>query len=140
MGAITELTRDKAICNTLLNGKHQKAQVHKFLTMMCSARPDPPNDNWCYYHDHNHYVWYNSANLNAFELYIDKTPLVLDGVEFPTPISVNFLENEEEWGPVASKFTFLDETTGEEYHEILNPSWHNFDSPGGLFGPQAAVG
>jgi hypothetical protein len=121
MGAITELTRDEAICNTLLNGKHQKAQVHKFLTMMCSARPDPPNDNWCYYHDHNHYVWYNSANLNAFELYIDKTPLVLDGVEFPTPVSVNFLDNEDEWGPVASKFTFLDETTGEEYHEYIEP-------------------
>ncbi|KAI2499822.1 hypothetical protein MHU86_14639 [Fragilaria crotonensis] len=119
--AIPNLVEAKAICQTLLGGKHQQDWLHKFLNMMCSARPEPPNDSWCYFHDHNHFVWYNSKNLKTFELYIDKTPLQLDGIEPPVPMPINTLEMEKDWEEIASKFTFLDETTGEEYYEYIEP-------------------
>ena len=118
---IAQLAQAKTICQTLLEGKHQQEWLHKFMMMMCSARPDPPNDAWCYFHDHNHFVWYNSKNTNAFELYIDKTPLQLDGIEPPMPTLINTLEMESDWEEIASKFTFIDETNGEEYYEYIEP-------------------
>ena len=119
--AIPQVTSAKTICSTLLEGKHQQDWVHKFIEMMCSARLDPPHDGWCYFHDHNHFVWYNANNRNQFELYIDKTPLQLDGIQPPVPTPVNTLEMEDDWEEIASKFTFLDETTGEEYVEYIEP-------------------
>jgi hypothetical protein len=118
---ISQLVQAKSICQALLQGKHQQDWLHKFLKMMCSARPEPPNDSWCYFHDHNHFVWYNSKNLNTFELYIDQTPLQLDGIQPPVPMSSNTLEMEKDWEEIASKFTFLDETTGEVYYEYIEP-------------------
>jgi hypothetical protein len=119
--AIGDLLKRKLICQALLSGKHQKDMLHRFLSMMCSARAPPPNDSWCYYHDHNHFLWYNSANSKGFELYIDKTPLILDGIEPPIPSIITMMDHEDQWDIVASKFTFLDETTGEIYHEYIEP-------------------
>jgi hypothetical protein len=120
-GAIADLTRDKAICRTLLTGKHQKAQLHKFMGMMCSARAPAPYNQWCYYHDHNHFMWYNSAKKDIFEVYVDTTPLLLEDIDPPTPMSINMLDHEADWESTASKFTFKDEITGEEYYEYIEP-------------------
>lgn len=64
-------------------------------------------------------MWYNSANRDAFEVYIDKTPMILDGVE-PPPLEMVDFENERFKG-VASEMVYRDDDTGEEYVEYIEP-------------------
>jgi hypothetical protein len=117
---IENLVNSRMICRTLLHGKHQTARMHDFMDMICMARAEPPNENWCYYHDHNHYLWYDSQERNMFKVYIDTTPLELDGIAIPqlTPL---YIDQNANWESIASKFTFLDEASGETYEEYIEP-------------------
>ena len=117
---IDNLVNSRMICRTLLHGKHQTARMHDFMDMICMARAAPPNDKWCYYHDHNHYLWYDSHERNMFNVYIDKTPLELDGEAIPQ-LAPLYIDQNANWESIASKFTFLDEESGETYVEYIEP-------------------
>mmetsp|Transcript_7829 Transcript_7829/g.12962 ORF Transcript_7829/g.12962 Transcript_7829/m.12962 type:complete len:485 (+) Transcript_7829:45-1499(+) len=115
---IEDMVTHKSICKTLLNGKHQTENLHKYLELLCTRQLEGPYEGWCYYHDHNHFMWYNSKNKNMFEVFIDKTPLMLEGIDPPPPQPLVFGEGAE---LIASKFVFLDEVTGQIYEEYIEP-------------------
>lgn len=108
----------KKICQVITGGKHQKLMMHTLMDFFCTAQLE--GTEWCYWHDHNHYVWFNKGNAEEFEIYIDKTPMELEGKE-PPAVDPTSRTTDGDWDLVASKFTFLDETTGEMYNEYIEP-------------------
>ena len=117
---IDNLVKYKSICDTLLHVKDQITRTHDFMDMICMARLNGDYEGWCYYHDHNHYLWYNSNNRGRFEVHVDTTPLVLEGTDPPATKPL-FIDSDKNWEGIASKFTFQDETTGEQYVEYIEP-------------------
>ena len=98
----------KQICGVLLNDQPQF--VHDFINATCTSRYLPPNDNWCIIDDEYRPLFYNSANRDTFQLTWE-APLPRDAkISKPQPV-VPTKQQEH----IFSKFTFLDEVTGEEY-------------------------
>ena len=107
--------QDQSICDQLLGP--QANLVHDFLNLTCTARYLPPHDNWCMVYDNFQPMWYNTANRNMFEVVW----------EDPLPKSAKLAFTHQPVVPgrqhehLVSKFTFFDETTGEEYVEYIEP-------------------
>jgi hypothetical protein len=115
---IQEFEKSTLICRTILHGKKQTARVHDFLNLLCTSRAPPPHQNYCYFFDHQHFVWYDSSDRSEFKLYMDTIPLELDTMT-PPPVRP-FLPNDS-WNFVASKFTYHDEVSGLDYVEYIEP-------------------
>jgi len=102
------------ICDVLLH--YQSAYVHDFFNATCTARYPPPNDHWCIIDDTYRPLYYNSAERHHFE-YQWRAP-------FPETIVLpesQPVQPTSEMEHILSKFVFLDETTGEEYVEYIEP-------------------
>mmetsp|Transcript_29004 Transcript_29004/g.41011 ORF Transcript_29004/g.41011 Transcript_29004/m.41011 type:complete len:391 (+) Transcript_29004:55-1227(+) len=104
----------RQICDVLIHD--QKEFVHDFLNLTCTSRYAPPHDAWCIIDDDYRPLFYNTRNRNNFELSW-VPPFDSDAaVEQPSAV-VPGPEHEH----VVSKFVFLDELTGEEYVEYIEP-------------------
>jgi len=104
------------ICQVLRN--NQQNYIHDFLNLTCTSRYEAPFDHWCIIDDEYHPLWYNTANRNEFEL-----SWTLPGAISPyaklmpaQPVLPTAMDEH-----VVSKFTFLDELTGETYVEYIEP-------------------
>jgi hypothetical protein len=105
---------EKSICDALLD--QQSSLIHDLLELSCTARYMPPYQHWCVIDDFHHPLWYNTADRDRFELsWVSPLPKEVVLGE-PQPV-VPTKKNEH----VVSKFVFLDETTGEEYVEYIEP-------------------
>jgi len=104
------------ICQVLL--VEQQNYIHDFLNLTCTSRYEAPFDHWCIIDDEYHPLWYDTANRNKFEL-----SWTLPGAISPyaklmpaQPVLPTAMDEH-----VVSKFTFLDELTGETYVEYIEP-------------------
>eukprot|EP00543_Licmophora_paradoxa_P008490 CAMPEP_0202445220 /NCGR_PEP_ID=MMETSP1360-20130828/4082_1 /ASSEMBLY_ACC=CAM_ASM_000848 /TAXON_ID=515479 /ORGANISM="Licmophora paradoxa, Strain CCMP2313" /LENGTH=397 /DNA_ID=CAMNT_0049061405 /DNA_START=15 /DNA_END=1208 /DNA_ORIENTATION=+ len=115
---VDEWASNEAICD-VLNSDSQKRYVHDFLNATCTNRFQPPHESWCVMDDEfpDRPLYYNTANRDTFEFsWVNP---------FPATALVNV--NPEPFHPtsdlehVFSKYTYLDETTGETYVEYIEP-------------------
>ena len=115
---IDDIIEAKSLCRSLLGSDEQKKKIHMYLDAICGNRSSEPGKlHWCHYEDATHYVWYNSDNLDEFEIYVNEMPeelTVLPDYDFPdlTPEKAN---------AILSKLIFYDEFTQGEYTEYIEP-------------------
>lgn len=115
-------TEEKSICNVLLGP--QSNYVHDFLNATCTYRYDEEGDSdWCIMDDAYRPLYYNTANRNEFQFqWSEPSHLVRkenDRRELQRQQEPFRITSDMEH--IFSKFVFLDETTGEQYVEYIEP-------------------
>lgn len=90
--------------------------MHRFINLVCTSWAPPPYSHWCIIDDGYVPLWYDSSNTSAFKLQVERP--IPDHVQIPPPTPIRPTVNEED---IFSKFTFLDEITGETYTEYIEP-------------------
>mmetsp|Transcript_3956 Transcript_3956/g.5709 ORF Transcript_3956/g.5709 Transcript_3956/m.5709 type:complete len:453 (-) Transcript_3956:75-1433(-) len=118
--------KNETICEIMHTPEHTK-YMHDFLSSTCTNGFKPPHSNWCMIDDEIHPLYFNKARHGRIEYYWEAReyrnsfwtgpPLLLESNRIPTKV-INPPANMEH---VFSKFVFLDETTGEEYTEYIEP-------------------
>ena len=111
---VDDCASKKQICQILIHD--HSSFVHDFLNLTCTSRYEAPYSNWCVIDDDYHPLWYNTANRDQFEISW-MSPLPYDAIIGPPQPVVPGPQHEN----VASKFVFLDEETGQEYVEYIEP-------------------
>jgi hypothetical protein len=109
---VDEWANTRKICEVILG--EQKDMVHDFMNLTCTSFV---GDQWCRIDDAFRPLWYNTANRTEFHLSFDPPPEV-EGIPIPSPQP---LKPGPEHDHIVSKFVFLDETTGLEYTEYIEP-------------------
>ena len=113
--------RNQSICQVLMEEQQQVDYIHDFLNISCTARygetPEYPGSKWCIIDDGVRPLWYDTANRKEF-MFIFRVPMHLKNQSIPTALPVQPRPQDEH---IVSKFVFLDETTGSEYIEYIEP-------------------
>jgi hypothetical protein len=118
---VDEWQEKKEICQVLLND--QLDYVREFISSMCTSRYLPPYESWCILDDIVYPLWYDTNSTEGFKrrtLRWKKSPLPLNAnarIDGPARPVTPGPEHER----VMSKFVFLDEVTGKEYVEYIEP-------------------
>ena len=115
------LEKDRTICQRLI--KNETDYLHDFLTATCTSRFPPPFDSWCVIDDTYVPLYYN-LNSNR------KIPFDATMITFvrpnEIPKNIKYHTNEpvipsSNYSHIFSRFTFLDELTGETFDEYIEP-------------------
>jgi len=97
------------------------ALIHQLLNATCTSNFVAPYSHWCLIDDGMYKLWYNRENDGTFNKMVmtwERPPEVPNSVLLlPAQPVVPGPDMED----VVSKFVFLDETTGEEYVEYIEP-------------------
>jgi hypothetical protein len=109
---VDEWAKAKKICDVIL--VDQAEFVHDFMKLTCTSFV---GDKWCRMDDAYRPLWYNTDDRTKFNVSFDQPP-ELDGIPIPPP---NPVKPGPEHEHIVSKFVFLDETTGLEYTEYIEP-------------------
>jgi hypothetical protein len=116
---VDEWQEKQQICQVLLND--QLDYVREFITSMCTSRYLPPYESWCILDDTIYPLWYDTNSTEGFKrskLRWKKSPLPMDAtIDGPARPVTPGPDHER----VMSKFVFLDEVTGKEYVEYIEP-------------------
>jgi hypothetical protein len=113
-------SRNHSICQVLI--EQQMDYIHDFLNLSCTSRYDEtpmlyPGSKWCIIDDGVRPLWYDTGNRKEF-MFLFRVPMLLKNASIPTNHPVQPGPQDEH---IVSKFVFLDETTGEEYVEYIEP-------------------
>jgi hypothetical protein len=108
--------KEKKICEVL--NTEQAHYIHDFLKMLCSSFVAAPYDSWCVINDDFMPLWYNAGNQDSLEIAWDRPSSIPKEVLVtpPKPVTPG-----PEHSRIASKFVFLDEESGEEFVEYIEP-------------------
>jgi hypothetical protein len=109
---VDEWGKGRKICEVILG--EQKDFVHDFLNLTCTSFV---GDKWCRVDDAVRPIWYNTADRTQFHFSFTQPPEV-EGIPIPPPKP---LLPGPEHEHIVSKFVFMDETTGLEYTEYIEP-------------------
>jgi len=111
---------DYSVCDHLKN--EQASYLHDFLTAMCTSYFPPPYDSWCLIDDSIGPLYYNLKSSR--EVPFNESMLSFDRPEQLPPdleVPAKAVEITSEYDHIFSQFVFLDEATGEEYVEYIEP-------------------
>lgn len=114
-------SRNHSICQVLL--EQQLDYVHDFLNLSCTSRYGEtpllyPGAKWCVIDDGVQPLWYDTANRKDW-MFLFRVPMLLKNASIPT--NSHPVQPGPQHEHIVSKFVFLDETTGEEYVEYIEP-------------------
>ena len=114
---VEQWASSESICDVLNSPVHSRF-AHDFLNATCTSRYLPPYDDWCIIDDEYRPLYYNSAKRDTFhfswEPPIPKQHQKTNGP--PKPYNPT-----PDMEHVFSKFIYLDEKTGEQYTEYIEP-------------------
>jgi hypothetical protein len=118
---VDEWQEKKEICQVLLND--QLSYVREFISSMCTSRYRKPYESWCLLDDTIYPLWYDTNSteqgFKRSKLRWKKSPLPMRNATMDGPARPVIPGPEHE--RVMSKFVFLDEVTGKEYVEYIEP-------------------
>jgi len=111
--------KDAEICHALTT--LHPALIHQLLNATCTSHFVAPYNHWCLIDDGLYKLWYNRKNDGTFEEMVMTWERPAE-----VPNSVLLLPAQPvvpgpDMEDVVSNFVFLDETTGEEYVEYIEP-------------------
>jgi hypothetical protein len=113
---VNQWAKEKTICEQL-NTPVQMSYMHDFLSLLCTAHYAAPYNNWCIIDDENRPLWYNTANRGTYDLHWENP--VPANVPLATPMQPVVPGPGDEH--IVSKMIFMDDHTGEEYAEYIEP-------------------
>lgn len=111
---VEDLQDDRKICKILL--EDQLKNIRDYLELLCTAKLMEPFQQWCVIDDGHAQLWFNTANKDKLELTFERPVHLL--FHIPPPETVLPGPHHEH---ILSKLTFLDEVTGQTYHEYIEP-------------------
>jgi len=124
---IDDWQKSESICDVMLSPEHVKF-MYDFLKSTCTNGFQDPYSNWCMIDDEMHPMYFNTDNHDKIEFHWDATEYpntFWSGPEDITLVSdgepTRVIRPTSDVEHVFSKFVFLDETTGEEYVEYIEP-------------------
>jgi len=124
---IDEWQKNESICDVLLSPEHTKF-MYDFLKSTCTNDFKAPYSNWCMIDDEMHPLYFNTENHDKIEYHWEAS--AYPGLFWTGPEDVSLISDDQptrvidptpDMEHVFSKFVFLDETTGEEYTEYIEP-------------------
>jgi len=112
---VQEWTDEQRICEVM--NTTSSSYMHDFLNATCTTRYEAPHDNWCIIDDEYRPMYYNTGDRSRYDITWVPPPFAVPiDPDFPKPFNPT-----SDMEHVFSKFVFLDETTGEEYVEYIEP-------------------
>jgi hypothetical protein len=111
---IEALSESRLVCHVLLDDQLQ--YLRQYLEILCNRRLQSPYENWCVIDDGYAPLWFNLQNENRLELTFERPVPLLAHVSPP-----ELIVPDSKYEEILSKFTFIDEITGETYVEYIEP-------------------